>query len=50
MKKRLTKERDSEIKKKPVRVRLTREEVLKNMADLPARKEKIIAAIRKAKD
>ena len=39
-----------EVETKPVRVKLTREEVLKNMADLPNRKEKIMAAIRKVKD
>lgn len=35
---------------RPKRVKLSREEVLKRMADFPKRKEAFLAAIRKNKD
>jgi hypothetical protein len=36
--------------KRPKRVELSREEILKRMADLPKRAPKIIAAVKRAKD
>ncbi len=36
--------------RRPERVELTREEVIKRMKELPLRKDKIFAAVRKGKD
>lgn len=37
-------------KPRPKRVQLSREEILKNMADFPKRKEQFIASLRKGKN
>lgn len=36
--------------KRPTKIKLTKEEILKRMADFPKRKDKIIAALRQNKD
>jgi hypothetical protein len=40
---------ESKYEERPKREKLSREEILRRMADFPKRKAKIIAAIRKAK-